>query len=57
MKKKEPFLPPQVRQSTTLDLEDCLLGTSQLFAPEIEATGHHYESLVITDTGEYWENN
>ena len=54
MKKKEPFLPPQIRQTTTLDLEDCLLGESQLFAPDIQATGHHTESLEI---GDYWENN
>ena len=54
MKKKEQFLPPQVRQTTTLDLEDCLLGTSKLFAPYVEATGHNYESLEI---GDYWENN
>lgn len=57
MKKREPFLPPQVRQTTTLDLEDCLLGTSKLFVPYIEATGHGTESLVIDETGEYWENN
>lgn len=57
MKKREPFLPPQVRQTTTLELEDCLLGTSKLFVPYIEATGHGTESLVIDETGEYWENN
>ena len=53
MKNKEPFLSPKVRQMTTLDLEDCLLGTSKLFVPEIEATGHHVESLEISN---YWEN-
>ena len=52
MKKKE-FIPPIVRQMTSLELESAILGTSRLFEMDIQDTGHEVEEFT---TSSYWED-
>ena len=51
MKKKE-FIPPIVRQVTSLELESAILGDSKLFGLDVKDTGHEVEEFT---TSSYWE--
>lgn len=54
MRKKEPFMPPEIRFMTTLELEGAILSDSKTFGETIEDTGHETETFT---TSTYWENN
>ena len=49
---KEKFIPPVVKQTTVLELEDPILGDSKEFTTPVVDTGH--ESYTYT-TDSYWE--
>ena len=52
MKKKEPFLPPEVRFTVSLELDGAILESSKDVYTNIVDTGH--ESFEYT-TDSYWE--
>ena len=49
---QEKFIPPVVKQTTVLELEDPILGDSKEFTTPVVDTGH--ESYTYT-TDSYWE--
>ena len=52
MKKKEPFLPPKVQFTTTLELEGAILETSKDVPMTVLDTGH--DTYLYTPDN-YWE--
>ena len=51
--RKKKFVPPVVRKTTSLELESAILGTSQIFSPMIQDTGHETKDFT---TSTYWED-
>lgn len=52
MRKRQNYLPPKTYGESLLELEGSLLGASQVFGPEVEATGHETEEYEVED---YWQ--
>ena len=50
--KKSKFIPPVVRQTTLLELEDPILGESQTVNQTIVDTGH---DTYTYSTDSYWD--
>lgn len=49
---KKEFIPPVVKQTTVLELEDPILGESKIFNSSVIDTGH--ETYTYTPDN-YWE--
>ena len=49
---KEKFIPPVVRQTTLLELENPILGESETVESSIVATGHQTQEFT---SDSYWE--
>ena len=52
MRKRQNYLPPKTYGECLLELEGSLLGASELFGPDVEATGHETEEYEVED---YWQ--